>query len=677
VGSDSSSMRITDEYATKIVRELYGLEGILESLPGELDFNFRIKSDSGSYILKVSRQDADTEYLQYQQELLNHMANSKSGLESPVAIPDLHGNQLSEITDDTGRTHKVRLLSWIEGRLWSSVNPINDRLLYSLGARAGVLTNSLQYFNHPKARRESEWDLAKAQWTCDYLILFSKEQQSVVKIFQDQYRSFQDEYQQLRKGIVHNDVNDNNVIVTSDLIEPEVKAIIDYGDAVYTQIINDLAIALAYAVMGKPDVLSAALPVVEGYHSQYPLKEKELEFLYNLVAMRLVISVTKSAISKQTEPHNEYLRISEKPAWDVLKKWSQVKEEYALNSFRNACHYTPHPKETEFIQWTKNKTVKLSSLFPTIEKEQVHHLDLSVSSPWVGHQLELDDLSHFQYKLNRLQDRKPDSILAGGYLEPRTVYTSPAYDKPGNSGTESRTIHLGIDLWVPADTPVHALFDGVVVTAVNDKGDKEYGGLIIVKHLADQVEFFTLHGHLSLSSLETLKVGQHLKKGERIGFIGNYPENGNWVPHLHFQIMLSTLGYVDDFPGVAYPREAEVWKSICPDPNLLFNTPGLQDQPVEDIAEILAYRKKHLGKSLSLSYHEPLKIVRGSGAYLIDDQGRRYLDTVNNVAHVGHEHPDVVNAGQQQMAVLNTNTRYLHHNINECAEELLNTLPEE
>ncbi len=393
--------------------------------------------------------------------------------------------------------------------------------------------------------------------------------------------------------------------------------------------------------------------------------------------MRLVISVTKSAMNKQAEPENEYLLISEKPAWEVLEKWKKVKQEHALYSFRNCCNFTPHPREKEFKKWAVKNRIKVTSLFQNFEKESVHPMDLSVSSFWVGHQSEMDDPDHFQYKLGRLQSSKPDMILAGGYLEPRAVYTSSAYDKQGNNGTESRTIHLGIDFWEPAGTPVHALFEGSVVTAANDAGEKEYGGLVILKHRADRFDFFTLHGHLSLESLENIEVGQHLKPGDRIGFIGNYHENGNWVPHLHFQLMLSTLGFVNDFPGVAYPNEQEVWKSICPDPNLLFNSPGLHPQPVIDIKETFSNRKKHLGKSLSLSYKEPLKIVRGHGAYLMDESGRKYLDTVNNVAHVGHEHPDVVKAGQQQMSILNTNTRYLHDNINEFAENLLNTLPEE
>jgi 4-aminobutyrate aminotransferase-like enzyme len=80
---------------------------------------------------------------------------------------------------------------------------------------------------------------------------------------------------------------------------------------------------------------------------------------------------------------------------------------------------------------------------------------------------------------------------------------------------------------------------------------------------------------------------------------------------------------------------------------------------------------------MSLQYKTPLHIVKGDNQYLIDAVGRKYLDTVNNVAHVGHENFNVVKAGQHQMALLNTNTRYLHENITTLAKEILETLPKE
>jgi 4-aminobutyrate aminotransferase-like enzyme len=94
------------------------------------------------------------------------------------------------------------------------------------------------------------------------------------------------------------------------------------------------------------------------------------------------------------------------------------------------------------------------------------------------------------------------------------------------------------------------------------------------------------------------------------------------------------------------------------------------------IDALMSARRKLLGGNLSVAYEKPLNIVRGEMQYLYDDEGRRYLDAYNNVAHVGHCHPKVVAAGQQQMQLLNTNTRYLSELILEYAERVAATLPD-
>jgi 4-aminobutyrate aminotransferase-like enzyme/Ser/Thr protein kinase RdoA (MazF antagonist) len=668
---------ITEDSARSIASDLYGISGSVYALPGEIDFNFKIETEGKSYLLKVGRPGAELDYLEFQQAILQHVAQSNTGIISPVPLPDLEGKYISETKDKAGQIRKVRLLSWVKGRLWSGVNPAGEGLLFSLGEEAGRLTRALEGFSHPLAERYFEWDLAQAGWTGKHLDLHSKEQKEILRYFLELNFTIQEDYGKLRKSVVHNDANDNNVVVTEDLADPRVRAIIDYGDAIHTQVINDLAVTLAYAIMDFPDPLGAALHVVKGYHSQFPLNEDELEMLYVLVAMRLAISVTKSTINRQKEPDNKYLLISEAPAWELLGKWRNISADFAFYCFRSACGFDAQAEEEGFKKWAAAQAVSLSSLFPTLAKDQVHPLDLSVSGTWIGDREEAADLDLFDYRIGRLQNKKPDKIIAGGYMEPRALYSTSAYDRLGNNGKESRTVHLGIDFWVPPGTPVHALFDGEVVCAVDDAGYKEYGGLIILKHIAGKFPFYTLHGHQTVASVLKYKTGDRITKGDRVGVIGAPPENGNWAPHLHFQLMLSLLDYKNDFPGVAYPSEMPVWKSICPDPNLLFKQTGLEAKPVGALSKTIAYRKEHLGKSLSLSYEQPLKMVRGNGAYLIDHLGRKFLDTVNNVAHVGHEHPRVVKAGQKQMAVLNTNTRYLHENINAFARELLSTFPGE
>ncbi|HSL62602.1 MAG TPA: aminotransferase class III-fold pyridoxal phosphate-dependent enzyme, partial [Desulfotignum sp.] len=253
-----------------------------------------------------------------------------------------------------------------------------------------------------------------------------------------------------------------------------------------------------------------------------------------------------------------------------------------------------------------------------------------------------------------------------------------------NTGPAYRTAHLGVDLWALPGTPVHALFDGrVVQTGTEDRvgpagkkqGASGCAALVLAHRCSGDIDFYTLYDGLDPECGDRLRAGQVIKKGDRLGRVADRRKKETRVPHLHFQVMLDRLGHGCDFPRTAFPDNLAVWQSICPDPNLFFKSVALGPVPQPDTRTVLDFRKQHLGKSLSLSYDTPLKIVRGSGAFLEDHTGRRFLDTVNNVAHAGHEHPRVVRAGQAQMAVLNTNTRYLHDTINQFAQALLATFP--
>jgi len=674
---DYKKLVLSTNEVEKIVKKEYGILGSASKLQGEIDINYKISTkNSQDYILKISRPDSTSDYLDFQIKILKFINSKNKNLPISKIILNKQKKDITEIVDSYGNKRILRLLKWIPGRLWSSVHPQLDDLRYSLGEKSGNITKLLKDFDHKIAHREFEWDIAQSLWTKKHLNLFNNDQKKILKYFHKEFESKNNDYNQLRKSVIHNDINDNNIIVSEDLISPSVKSIVDFGDAINTQIINEVGTVCAYAIMNQNDPLDAALPVVSGYHSIYPLKENEVEHLYNVIAMKLVISVTKSAINKTKEPGNKYLLISEKHAWELLNKWYNISSEFATYSFRKSCGFNSHPDYDKFKKWCSKQSISISKLFPSIKKNKLEKIDLSVSTKFIEPS-ELGDLEVFQYKIEKLQEKFPDKILAGGYLEPRAIYTTDKYGKSGNSGNENRTIHIGLDFWLPSKTPVHAMFDGEVVIAINDAGEKEYGGLVVLKHKTKNFDFFTLYGHNSVKSATKHSVGDKIKKGDKISELGNYPENGNWPPHLHFQIMLSMMDYKIDFPGVMYYNQIEIWKEICPDPNLLFKSKSIKSSKGISNAEIVNYRNRHLGKSLKLHYNNPIRIVRGAGQYLIDNTGRLYLDTVNNVAHVGHENPEIVMAGQKQMAVLNTNTRYLHEGINALAEKLLSTLPKE
>ena len=123
-------------------------------------------------------------------------------------------------------------------------------------------------------------------------------------------------------------------------------------------------------MMNQSDPLSASIPIVSGYHKNYNIKENEIEHLYNVIAMKLVISVTKSAINKNLEPDNEYLQISEKPAWSLLKKWINVDSKFACFSYRKACKLNAHKNKHKFENWANKNNFSITDLFPYIKKNR-------------------------------------------------------------------------------------------------------------------------------------------------------------------------------------------------------------------------------------------------------------------------------------------------------------------
>ena len=262
----------------------------------------------------------------------------------------------------------------------------------------------------------------------------------------------------------------------------------------------------------------------------------------------------------------------------------------------------------------------------------------------------------------------------GRFLEPRAFYLTDAFAGREGDPRERRTIHLGIDLFEQPGALVRAPLAGHVKSVRDNDTRLDYGPTVILEHEGPAGPFWTLYGHLQRASVANLAPGDPVEAGQTIARVGPYPENGDWPPHLHFQIMTDLLDFEGEFPGVALPRERSVWASFSPDPNLMLRLPG-ETTYVETIG-LEQRRKDVLGPNLSLSYDEPIHVVRGRGAYLYDSLGREYLDGVNNVAHVGHEHPAVVRAGRRQMGVLNTNTRYLHTAILQYAERLSALFPE-
>jgi 4-aminobutyrate aminotransferase-like enzyme/Ser/Thr protein kinase RdoA (MazF antagonist) len=428
----------TEKDVEDIVKKYYLLDVKAKTLTGEYELNYLLTAANGErYILKMADDGHSYDFIEAQVKMVEHLSKSKVADKFFRYIPNIEGAQVTVLR--TGKkNYFMRLVTFLTGEFWVNTSERQDALHIDLGNFLGAMDKALQDFSHPAMHRHYTWDISTAldanrklhcikdherRRICGYFLLqFEMEVLPVIS--------------SLRHAYAHHDANDTNILVLGN----KVSGLIDFGDMVYTALINNLAVACTYAMMNHDDPLHAATLVVKGYHEVYPLTEQELDLLYYLIAARLCISVTQSAYNSSIETNNEHHFISEKPAWALLYKLIRINPIKAQHSFRKICNY----------------------------------------------------------------------------------------------------------------------------------------------------------------------------KG-----------------------LVNESGY----------------------------------------SHLLEERKEHIGRNLSISYSQHIKIVRGALQYLYDDTGKTFVDCVNNPSHVGHCHPVVVRKMQKQIAVLNTNSRYLHDNIVEYAKRLTATLP--
>jgi 4-aminobutyrate aminotransferase-like enzyme len=421
---------LTAADAQDLARRFYGLDAAASPLPSERDQNFLMLTPSGErFVLKIANATDDRALLEAQNAAIEHVASRTPLCQRIVAALD--GQRLA----DTGR-HAVRLLTWLPGAPLASVAQPSVGLFEDVGRAAGVLDRALDGFEHPAVRRMFYWDLAGGIALVHELapaISDPAVRSVVLALIESIQRRDGGRLPMLRRAVRHNDLNDYNVLVG----DRGVTGILDFGDIVYTYAVADLAMAIAYAILDKPDPILTACAVVRGYGRVQPIDDDEILALFGLVQLRLCMSIGIAARQQAQRPGDAYLGISQ----DAIRE---------------------------------------------------------------------------------------------------TLPRIAALDRDG----------------------VDAALD-----------------------------------------------------------------------------------------------QARERARLSP-------------------ADTLAARHRLIGHNLSIAYRTPVKLVRGRMQYVYDEGGRRYLDAYNNVPHVGHGHPRVVEAAARQMRLLSTNTRYLHDTLTEFAARLSATLPE-
>ena len=665
--------------AAALLADHYGLTGTLSPLASERDQNFKVETPDGeTFILKIVNAAEPEVESDFQTALLAHVGIHAGDLPVPHIRPTLAGASLAQTTSKRGVSHRIRLVSWVVGQPLAETER-SDAALESLGRMLGRFDAALKGFMHPGALRDLDWDIRKAGRSAERLQhVESAEDRALLERFLERFASLAPRLATLRTAVIHNDANDWNVLVDAD-DHDHISGLIDFGDALHAPVIAEVAIAAAYAGLDHADPIGAAAAIARGFHAEYPLLEEETDLLYDLIALRLVTSVTISASRRSHTEDNPYLAISERPAWTLLRKLDRMNPRFATAILRKACGFEAAPGAHAVADWiAKNRKF----LAPLLERPAATYPAALVPYGDPTHPMTV-----------KSAEEQPDEAQAiwetysrdtgvelgiGPWGEERTVYAGEMFVSRFIENTR-RTHHLGLDLFMAAGKKVFTPLPATIVSVEIEQDPLGYGCLIALCHEPEGCPpFVSLWGHLAHEALQRLKTGDRLDAGSLVGEMGASTENGGWAPHLHLQLSTDTKLSATEILGVGEPRYLDVWAELFPDARTFAGiAQEFYERQGRSHEEIVKLRHELLLPNLSISYDKPIKFVRGEGVWLIDDSGRAYLDCFNNVCHIGHAHPTVVEAMAKQAATLNTNTRYLHDNIVAYAERLTATLPKE
>jgi murein DD-endopeptidase MepM/ murein hydrolase activator NlpD len=202
----------------------------------------------------------------------------------------------------------------------------------------------------------------------------------------------------------------------------------------------------------------------------------------------------------------------------------------------------------------------------SIDYKDYTPLDLSSSNHKLS-KFDIGNAAEFENYIENHLTINHAKVAYGGYIEERNLYKRSTNFNDVNS--DERNIHIGLDLWIKAGTPVLAALDGKVHSFNNNSDIGDYGPTIILEHNIKGHPFYTLYGHLSLESIENIKIGDSFKKGRLLASLGEASVNGDYPPHLHFQIIKNIGEKSGDYPGVCSKKELDYYLDNCPDPNIL------------------------------------------------------------------------------------------------------------
>ncbi|CAG9766204.1 unnamed protein product [Ceutorhynchus assimilis] len=331
--------KIDLEVAKKVVFDLYGLNVTrITALNGYDDKNFHIlvakNIDCDGYVLKVvnNLDSLDEKAFHAQTELLVYLNNSDIRCSKP--FPTKNGKPFEIISLPSGK-HVVRLLEYIAGDILFQIKNPKNYIFFQVGVLAAKMDNALQKFDHPAYHKTIPWCLSSAPDILNYLHSVNEKQQVLVKQTINEFSSrVLINEDKLDKGIIHGDINEQNLIVETENEKTKVTSVIDFGDTHYCCYLYELALAMMYMIVLANDI-EAGGHVLAGYLSVRPMREEDINLLKICVMARFCQSLVLGAHASLQDPGNDYVLITAKKGWGLLKQLAEESEAEVLRKWKN------------------------------------------------------------------------------------------------------------------------------------------------------------------------------------------------------------------------------------------------------------------------------------------------------------------------------------------------------
>jgi len=322
--------RFESAAAVDFVRARYGLETTARPLPSERDQNFLLETADGRrFVLKIANATESRALLDAQHAAMTH-ASAHTDL-CPRPVPAGTGETIVAFDG-----YLARVLTWLPGTTLALTRLRSLRLLHDLGVRLGELDAVLRSFDHPAAHRDLYWDLARGPLTIRERLPVVDEgplRPIVERVLHRIDIELKPRLDKLPRSVVHGDANDHNILVS----QQRVSGLIDFGDMAHSWTVAEPAVAAAYAMLDEPDPLAVLATIARGYHSARPLNDDELAVLFDLVCLRLCMSVCIAADQQRQRPDDRYLAVSQAPIRRTLPRLAAIPADLATTVVRAAC----------------------------------------------------------------------------------------------------------------------------------------------------------------------------------------------------------------------------------------------------------------------------------------------------------------------------------------------------